>query len=250
MDDDTLVTPDPGQEPEPANEPEPTPGSTPEPTPEPTLEPPPLTADDIISKAGEQAFQRMASWQGRRDKDLLDSVGQMIDSKMTSSQSTDEPITMLDDPDTWVEGKFKEAIPRMMDAELQRRGSQQQQYTSEIIQHAGRLMDADPLFSDKDLGNEVIAEVQKIFGTVNQNVSPDIGAQLLVSNAYSNVMRKRNVKSNPLAGNTGAAGVGGVTAPVTNKPNVKPVKLTALAQKLAERGGYTDEDLARVFGEE
>jgi hypothetical protein len=208
------------------------------------------SADDIISRAGEQAFQRMASWQGRRDKDLLDNVGHIIDSKFQQSQAAPkEDTTIYDDPDGWINKKFQETMPHMVNQEIQRRTTQDQQYTSEVIQYAGRIMDADPLFQDKALGNEVINEVQKTFGKVNKGLNPDVSAQLLVSNAYTNVMRKKNVKANPLAGNGGAKGVGGVTAPVGTSPKAKPVKLTAEAQKLATRWGYSDEDLGKVFGE-
>ena len=244
MADDTLGTPTPGQEPEPPTAPEPEP--TPAPTPEP--EPTAPTADDIIAQAGEAAFQRMASWQGRRDKDLLDNVGQIIDSKMTQSQPAPE-TTMYDDPDGWVEKKFQEKIPQMMDQEIYRRTTQDQQYTSEVIRYAGSLMDKDPMFADKDLGNEVISEVQKNFGSLNKGLTPDVSAQLLVSNAFSNVMRRRNVKGSPLAGNTGAGNVGGITPPAGTPPKAKPVKLTDEAQKLADRWGYSEEDLGKVFGE-
>jgi hypothetical protein len=43
----------------------------PEVTPEPIPEPVPMTPEQIMAQAEERAFQRMASWSGRRDKELL-----------------------------------------------------------------------------------------------------------------------------------------------------------------------------------
>ena len=242
MADDTLV-PIPEPEPEPTPEPEPDPEPEPEPEPEPT----PLTPDEIIQKASERTFQQMASWQGRRDKDLLESVGSLIDSKIPKAPA--EPVDIDADPEKWIEQQFQERLPSLMDQETQKRTRNDQAYSTDIVRHIGTLMDSNPTFEDKELGEAVIAEIPKTFNDMNKSLPPDVNARLLVSDALASVYRKLNAPKNPLAGNTGAGGVGGVKAPVGTSPKTKPVKLTAEAQKLATRWGYSDEDLGKVFGE-
>uniref|UniRef100_A0A6M3LM82 Uncharacterized protein n=1 Tax=viral metagenome TaxID=1070528 RepID=A0A6M3LM82_9ZZZZ len=257
MDDDTLVAPPEGQEPEPTPQPTPEPEPAPEQTPEPPPPPPPPTQEEIMRQAEERAFQRMASWQGRRDKDLFDSLGNLIDSRLRSNQPPpvpsppSDPATILENPDAWAEAKLREAFPRILDQEVQRRTQQDTQHTSEVVRQAGAIMDSDPLFQDKELGSEVIAEIQKNFNTV-RGLQPNVAAQLLVSNAVSAAFRKRTLtKTNPLAGNRPVTGpMGTVKPPVAPVAKPKPVKLSEEAAALAKRWNYSAEDISKVFGNE
>jgi hypothetical protein len=199
----------------------------------------------------------MASWQGRRDKDLFDSLGNLIDSRLRAVQPLplpsvpSDPATILENPDAWAEAKLREAFPRILDQEVQRRTQQDTQHASEVVRHTGMLMDSDPLFQDKELGGEVIGEIQKNFNTV-RGLNPDVAAQLLISNAVAAVYRKKTItKTNPLAGNRPATGpIGTVKAPVALVAKPKPIKLSDAAMELKKRWNYTDEDLAKVFGDE
>ena len=97
MADDTPVAPDAsGQLPEPTPAPEQTP------TPEPESQPPPpptLTPDQIMEQAAERAFQKLASWDGRRQKDLLDNVGNIVESRLRARDTAPPPAPLLPDAD-------------------------------------------------------------------------------------------------------------------------------------------------------
>ncbi|MDO8733569.1 MAG: hypothetical protein Q7K21_00225 [Elusimicrobiota bacterium] len=214
------------------------------------------TAAELMTQAEERAFQRMASWSGRRDKELLDAVGNMINQRLP--QAAQQPVTpsdaatILDNPDAWVAQKIREMTPGVLTQEINRVTTAERNYNAALIQQAGQLMDGDPLFNDKTFGGEVIAEIQKEFGTVNKGIPPDINARLLIGNAVANIYRRKSgEKTNALAGNTGAkGGVGGVkagTTPVLTKGKV--IKLSPDAKRLADRWGYKEEDLQRVFKE-
>lgn len=239
--------------PEPDQTPEPTPDAEPEPEPTPQTPTPPTT-DEIVRMAEERAFQRMASWQGRRDKDLFDNLGNLIDSRLRTAvpppqppPSTD-PATVLENPDGWL----RTQVPRLLDEVVNQRNQAEQQFNTELIRQAASAMDNDPLFTDKTLGNAVVEEIQRNFTSVNRNVPPAVAAQLLVNASLANVVRKQaQTRTNPLAGNKPASGpMGTVKPPSVPAQKAKPVKLTAEASALAKRWNYSDEDVARVFGEQ
>jgi hypothetical protein len=225
----------------------------PEVTPEPIPEPVPMTPEQIMAQAEERAFQRMASWSGRRDKELLDTIGGLIDQKFQRTQQVVEPTetaSILDDPDGWAERKIRQLAPRVMYEEQTRATTEQNNYNSALIQHAGRMMDSDPLFTDKEFGGQVIQEIQTQFGTINKQLPPDVNAQLLINSAVANIYRKKGVKTNALSGNTGVkTGVGGVSPSGKASTPAKAPKLSPDAQRLAQRWNYKAEDLERVFAE-
>jgi hypothetical protein len=266
---DTTAAPEPsGQTPEPTSaepeivtqsgwreEPEPTPEPSPEVTPEPTPEPVTLTPDQIMEQASERAFQKMASWQGRRDKDLFDSLGNLIDTRLRTvtppspTQPSTDPATMLENPDAWAET----VIPRIMDKVQAQRSKADQEYMGNFIREAGSLMDSDPLYQGDEgqkLGAEVIAEVQKNIGKLDRRFPPADAARLWVANSTLNVVRQRtNVKQNALAGNRPSTGpMGTITPPAQKALKAKPIKLSDEAAALAKRWNYSHEDIAKVFG--
>jgi hypothetical protein len=221
----------------------------------PTEQPPasPLTPDQIMEQASERAFQKMASWQGRRDKDLFDNLGNLIDSRLRTTATppprpSTDPATMLENPDAWA----RNIVPRILDEEVSRRSNADQQFNTELIRHASAAMDGDALFTDQALGNAVVEEIQKNFGTVNRNIPPALAAQLLVNSALANVVRRQaQTRTNPLAGNTPVKGpMGTVTPPAPKPAKAKPVKLSEDARALAKRWNYSEDDIARVFGEQ
>lgn len=262
---DDILNP-PAQEPGQGSEPQadPTPQNqepTPEPQPEPEPQPAPsLTPEQIAEQAAEKAFQRIASWQGRRDKELFDNLGNIIDTKFRTIQpqspaplpnTPTDPVTLLENPDAWADAKLRAAVPRIFNEVIQQKTEQEQRYASDLIRHTGTIMDTDPLFSDKAFGEEVIKEIQGTIGGIDKSIHPSIAAKLLVNSAVTNVYRKKALsKVNPLAGNKPVAGPNGTVkppAPAAAKP--KPVKLSDEAKKLKERWGYSDEDLAKIFPE-
>jgi len=233
------------------DEPEPTPEPIPEPVPEPVPEPR-LSPADIMEQASERAFQKMASWQGRRDKDLFDNLGNMIDSRFKGQQqppqapSTD-PATMLENPDAWA----RTVVPRILDEVVQTRSRAEQEFNSELIRQAAAQMDNDPLFQDKNLGNAVVSEIQRNFGSIDKKLPPGVAAQLLVNNALASVVRQSRQKQNPLSGNAPQKGpMGTIKPPVAAQAKPKPVKLSDEAAALVKRWNYSPEDVARVFGEQ
>jgi hypothetical protein len=212
------------------------------------------TPDEIIRQAEERAFQRTASWLGRRDKDLIDNIGNLIEQRLKTAvpapQTTEKTDinSLLENPDAWAESKLRTVVPQIFDQELQRRTKAEQQYTTELIKNAGSIMDSDPLFNDKEFGKQVIEEVQKGFGSLDKRLPPDVNAQLVINNAITSVYRKQALtKKNALAGNQPGKTVGTITPPATQKTTVKAPKLSDTAQSLAKRWGYSNEDLAKLF---
>jgi hypothetical protein len=257
MDDETLITPEPGQdqEPEPETNPEPTPEPTPEPEPEPTPAMPQLSQDEIVRQAEERAFQRMASWQGRRDKELFGALESLIESKMPKTaqpqiqQTAIDPATLLENPGAVLESVLRESVPRIFNEEISKRSQAETRFNQDLIRNAASVMDSDPLFSDKALGNEVVQEIQKAITQIDRNLPPQVAAQLLVSSATASVFRKRaTTKTNPLSANRPATGpIGTIAPPAAKKASTPTVKLSEEAMKLKKRFNYSDEDLARIF---
>jgi hypothetical protein len=254
---DTPATPEPsGQPAEPTPEPAAEPEPTPEPTPTPEPQPRQLTPEEIE----ERAFQRTASWMGRREKEFGDSilrnVTQAIDNRLaefgrtaTPPASTLDPATFLENP----EQALRSLVPKILHEEVNRHTKSEQSFNTELIRQAAGLMDSDALYQGDEgqkFGAEVVAEIQKNFGTVDKRLPPNVAAQLLVSNAALAVSRKKmGVRVNPLAGNRPATGIGTITAPAAPAVKPKPVKLSVEAQALKKRFGYTDEEIAKVFAE-
>lgn len=252
MENDTQAPPEnPGQVAEPVAETtqETAPPETAVETPPETPPPAPLTAEEIE----ERAFQRTASWMGRREKEFSDNilrnVTQVLESRLSQLQPRPpEPVTeiatVLDNPDAWLE----KTIPKVLEKERTRVAQANQNFTSEIIRHAGRQMDSDPLFENKELGAEVIAEIQKNFGSVDKRVPPDIAARMLVNDAVTNIYRRKiSTKPNPLAGNTPGKVVGTITPPARQAPQATPVKLDDMAKKVAAWFGNTDKEISEML---
>lgn len=235
------TTPQPQPDSEPASAPEPEPAAQPEPTAVPAADP----YEEVIRKAEERAFQKIASWQGRRDKDLLEAVSRVVDTRV---QQVAKPVhaepqpgtTVFDDPDRWYRQKRQEEEI----ASTQR--------AQAIIVNAGRSMDNNPVFADQKLGAEVIQEIQQNFNLYQKaDMDPAVAAELMVARAAMTVQARRaQQKQNPLAANAKAkAPAAGVAPPVPKQAKAAPIKLSAEAEKLKKRWGYSDEDLAKVFGE-
>ena len=207
-----------------------------------TTETAPLTPEQIIEAAAEKSTQKMQSWMGRRDTDLLQRIGQQIDDKIGAIKPTGEPVDygqmMLEDP--------KQVINEVL-TEREKAGMA---FNEQVINSAAQIMDNDTLFKDEALGKEVVEEIQKNFGQVNRNLPPQFNADWLVKNAVTNVYRKKSgTKTNPLAGNVPTDIPGTITPPVATPPKGKMPKISDKAKEMASKWGYKEEDLQRVFGE-
>ena len=208
---------------------------------------PGLTPEQIVDKA----FQKTASWLGRRDQDLLQNIGSMIDSRMQTVQapaSEPEPDSgeqIIENPDAWFQQKYNTI--RGQEAEYQ------QQYESALIQHAAKIMDTDPLFRDVEFGKEVVSEVKRNYGRVNRNLPVPDAANLMVKEAIASVQRKKSTqKTNPMQNKQPAGtGLGSVNPPKSSSAKGgKGVDLSPRAKEMAEKWGYKEDDLKRVFGED
>jgi hypothetical protein len=199
-----------------------------------------------MDKAADKAFQRMASWQGQREKALFDSIGNLIEARLPKQASQpEENVTIEENPEAWA----RKIVPQILDDVLIQKTKAEQTFNASLIQETAALMEADPLFRDQTLGNEVVQEIQRNFG-VAKGLNPKVGAELLVGKALREVTRHRSLaKTNPLAGNQPVKGPMGTVTAAPVKPNVKPVKLTEEAENLKKRFGYSEEDIARIFKE-
>jgi hypothetical protein len=217
-------------------------------------QPPQINPDEIVEKA----FQRTASWMGRRDKDLIDNISNIIDARIRNivppqappQPMTSDPAALLENPDAYLEARFKTAVPRIIDQEITRRTQREQAYFTNTVKNTARLLDSDPLFDDKALGAEVVAEIQARLPHVDKRLPEDVQAKLLVSDSLAAVYRKqRMAKVNPLANNTPGKAPATQGPPAATKPSVKVPKLDAYTMKWAKEWGYKDEDIAKLYGE-
>lgn len=195
------------------------------------------TPDEIVAQAEERAFQRMASWQGRQNKELLDKIERRLQS-LAPAKEKSEP-KKYDDPDQWFEDKFNEKVATVTERE--------KAWQNEIVTEVGAIMDGDPLFSDKLLGTAVIAEIKDNFAIAKKTKDPALAAELLVNNAVRAVMRKQNAGKNKLSGNTPVNRGPGVMPAKETATAVKPVKISSYAREAAKKWGYKEDDLKKVF---
>jgi hypothetical protein len=215
--------------------------------------PTPAPVQPTAGEIEERAFQRTASWMGRREKELSDqilrNVTQVLDSRLSQmhpapAQPSTDPATMLENPDAWA----RTVVPRILDEVVNQRAKTDQAYMGDFIREAGSMMDSDPLFQGEDgkkLGAEVVAEVQKNIGNLDRSIPAGMAAKLFIANSALNVVRQRSsVRTNALAGNRPTTGNGTITAPATTtatKP--PPVKLDDMAKKVANWFGNSEEDV-------
>ena len=217
---------------------------------------PQLTPDQIE----ERAFQRVASWMGRREKEtrdaILSNVSQLLDQRLPRQHSEQSPVidskidaaTLLDKPGEVLSQLLRTEVPKIINETHRQQTQAEQQFTIDFIRNAGSMMDSDPLFSGKEgreLGNEVVQEVLKAHGAVDRNLHPSVAAQLIVNQAVANVVRKRaGVKTNAFAGKQPAGkGYGTVNSPPAPAQKTTPIKLDSVAASIAKYFGNTEKEI-------
>lgn len=215
--------------------------------------PEPSPEDLLIEKATRKSFDQIASWIGRRDKALSEQIGGVIDGlrneiyelKSGRGGKAVEPESGKDAFDAFVENPS-----RWLDMEISRRQNAAAQRSQTVIAHAARLMETDPIFEDRDFGREVIGEMANVMGDIPQNSSPDVAAKLLVSEALRSLVRKRAATpKNAYAGRGPSGGAGGVKPPGAPASKPRVPKLSPEVRRLAKAWNYSEEDLARLYGE-
>jgi hypothetical protein len=209
--------------------------------------PPPkqLTPEEIE----ERAFQRAASWLGRREAENTDKILRRVAEIVEPIRRTQQPAepaidggSILDNPEAVIE--------RVIDKVATKRSAAENLYANELVRHAVRIMDSNTLFKkDRTLGEEVAKEVIENAKSINKSLPPDVAADLLISKSHLNVVtRHANARINPLASNRPQKGIGTVTAPVTPKETPKPIKMDAETKRIAEMFGNTDDEIRKYLG--
>jgi hypothetical protein len=219
-----------------------------EPEPAEVVEPTYITADMMTEALGKQDAS-FRSWLGRRDKDTLSHIGEVINERLTQNKEEPSPEAMsskmLDNPREFVRSEW--------DAYNNEKTATQTTHFNTAMETVGNLMEADSLYTDKDLGGEVVEEVKRLVqtGKILTNVAAADAGKIMLGDALSNVIRTRQgVKKNPLGDNTPQNTSGSLNAPsAPAAKNVKVPKLDALTEKMSKKWGYKDEDLAQLYGE-
>jgi hypothetical protein len=196
-----------------------------------------------VAEAVSRGTNELKTWIGRRDKELFDRFGNLIEEKIPKPKEdpTELSDALLSDPVS--------TIKRIVSETQSEESRNVQRHHSKTFEYLGNMMDSDPLYEDKELGNDLVEEVKKQFqaGKIDSTLNPQAAASVLHANALANVMRARNAK--PALKNKPAAAIGSLTPGVPGgAKKVKAPKLSPDVQKLADRWGYKPEDLARVYG--
>jgi hypothetical protein len=112
------------------------------------------------------------------------------------------------------------------------------------------MIDSDPLYQDKELGDDLVEEIKSQFqaGKLNTSLSPENAANVLQASALANVMRNRQ-GGNGLSKNQPRQQGGELKPGVPAvKPKLKVPDLSPELKKLAKDWGYSDEALAKLYG--
>jgi hypothetical protein len=201
-----------------------------------------------LQAALEKSQSSIQSWLGRRDKETLTQIGAIIDERLAQQQNQLSPdeisSKLLDNP--------RETIRSEFEAYENERNTKNTMHINTAMETVGNLMESDPLYADKDLGNEVVAEIKGLVqaGKVSMNVPAEAAGKVILADALSNVMRKRSgQKKNPLGQNAPGNTPGGITPPAAPPASKKKMpKLDDITSKMAEKWGYSQEDLDRLYG--
>jgi hypothetical protein len=201
---------------------------------EPTLE---EILDARDQKLQESIRQGMQSWMGRRDKDLMAAIAE----KMDAIKPKEKVEFNFEDPIPQIEQQVKQIISREQ--------KQEQEYLQSVVTAAGMMMESDDLFSDVELGNEVVQVIKSDIGKVKKGVSPDVAAEILVGNALKKVYKARTQqKKTALDGKQPTKGLGTIT-PSSKKKEPDMPKLSDKAAELVKRWNMNPEDVKKVLGE-
>lgn len=204
-----------------------------------------ITAEELQG-ALEKQDSSFRSWLGRRDKETLNHIGDVINERLSQTQETPDEVStrLLENP--------RDVIRSEMEAYESERTQKQTTHLNMAMETVGTLMEADPLYQDKDLGNEVVEEIKQLVktGKVDSNASPTQAGKIILADALSSVIRKRQgAKTNPLEKNTASGGGANLQAPAKTTVKLKAPKLDDVTTQWAKKWGYSEEDLSKLYGE-
>lgn len=198
--------------------------------------------EDPVSQIEDRLFQRFASWQGRRDKDMMQALGSFIEQKLPGKQAeaeSDGP-TVYDDPDVWFEKK------------LNQKKQEQMQFVQKAMVSAANVVMQNPKLVP--FKAELAKEIQRAAPRMSQNIPPEQAGAMVANEAISNYfINKASTPQNPLQNNKGVqAPVGGVMGKTsTVKPQSKiPKNLSPQAQKYMgylQKQGVGKDDIEKAF---
>jgi len=196
-----------------------------------------------VAEAVSRGTNELKTWIGRRDKELFDRFGNLIEEKIPKQIQDPSELSdaLLQDPVS--------TIRKIVNESQSEDSRRLQSHHSQTFEYLGSMMDSDPLYQDKELGNDLIEEVKKQFqsGKIDATLAPKSAASVLHADALANVLRARQgkvaLKNKPAAaiGSLAPGAPGGAS-------KIKAPKLSPDVQKLADKWGYKPEDLARVYG--
>ncbi|MHC4525149.1 MAG: hypothetical protein ACYSU8_06405 [Planctomycetota bacterium] len=208
-------------------------------------EPAYITTEQLQEELKKQD-QSFRSWLGRRDKETLSHIGNVINDRLSQRQETPDEVStrLLENPREVIRSEFQAYQNEMTE--------KQTTHLNTTMETVGQLMESDPLYTDKNLGNEVVTEIKKMVqtGKVDHDLPPGQAGKVILGDALSNVIRTRqNAKTNPLASNTAQNTTTGLQPPAKPTAKIKVPKLDNMTKTMAEKWGYSEEDLAKLYGE-
>jgi hypothetical protein len=213
----------------------------------PEVQEPTYITTDTMNEALQKQDASFKSWMGRRDKETMSHIGNVINERMNQRppETPDELSTrLLENP--------RDIIRSEMDVYNQERTSNETTHLNSTMENVGMLMESDPLYTDKELGNDVIGEIKTLVQTtkVDSKIPPAQASKLMLADALSNVIRKRQgIKTNPLENNKPGNSGTNLGAPSRTTAKAKVPKLDTVTQNMADKWGYSPEDLAKLYGD-
>lgn len=221
------------------------PGPEEPPVEEPTLEEEPQVEEPPEPQEPEESLEdkilhKMQSWYGRREQALMDRIQQMVpqgQQEQAYEQNAPDPSS---DADAWLEYK------------LSKKAATEQKYVQNLYQSGMQYIAQDPAVqADNTLQEEILQEVNSGRVPVNRQMDPQSAAQQAVLIAKANVLTRRMTQpKNPLQNNQPSnTPRGGVKPPEPKgKKPPKVENLSSLTKQKARQWGYSDEELAKIFG--
>ena len=127
-----------------------------------------ITAEQMQEALAKQDSS-FRSWLGRRDKETLNHIGNVINERLAVKQETPDEISsrLLENP--------RDVIRAEMKAYESERTQKQTTHLNSTMDTVGMLMESEPMFVDKELGNEVVSYLGTMVktGKIDSSLSPE-----------------------------------------------------------------------------
>jgi hypothetical protein len=200
---------------------------------------------ELIQKNNEALMEQMRqstqSWLGRRDKDLLDTVSEQI--KSIRQEKTEKP-DWYDDPE--------KAVEQLLNRKQTEKAAFAKSIESKIISKMNSKYTENG--KKTDLGETVASQLLEEMKTFNvdshKDMSADRCAEFIMNKAEAKAFRE--LASKPKTAFDGRAptdkALGTSDGKKTTESKPSPNITSDRAKKLAEKWGYKEDDLVKVFG--